>query len=128
MTDILKIAASAVICVVLYSLVKSEKPEFAVFVQLAGVAVVGLLSIDKLTELIDSGLDIMNKSEKISVGVDFLVKAVGTAVVADIAAGICRDNGATALSGTVELAAKLIILMVSMPMINEAVELIKGLV
>lgn len=127
MNEILKIAAAAVICAVLYVIVKQERPEYAVFVQLGGIAVTGVMTVDALSQTVDSVVELMNKSDSYAGWISLLIKVAGTAVLSDIAVGICKDSGATALSNSVELAAKISVLVMSMPMIKEAAELAEGL-
>ena len=127
MTEIFKVIGVAVICAILYVFIKQERQEYAVFVQLAGLTLIGLLSVRTLTQTVDSTLSVFNQSAAGTSAIRLLLKAVGLAIVAELAAGICRDNGASSLAAGVELAAKLAILTMALPMIQEAAALAKGL-
>ena len=52
-----------------------------------------------------------------------IVKSIGIAFVAGIAADVCRDAGARAMASKVELAGKVAILSLAMPMAMQLMEL-----
>lgn len=60
--------------------------------------------------------------------VTILLKAVGVAVVGQIASRLCKDAGESALSYTVELAAKVGVLAVSLPLISKTLQFFEELV
>lgn len=57
-----------------------------------------------------------------------LLKAVGIALVGQIAMRLCKDAGENALSYVVELAARVGILAVSLPLIMKIMEFLEELV
>ncbi|MBO4354022.1 MAG: hypothetical protein J5860_03670 [Clostridia bacterium] len=50
-----------------------------------------------------------------------VLKALGISVIADTAAGMCRDGGHATLASKVEFAAKIMILALALPIIKEIV-------
>ena len=66
-----------------------------------------------------------------SVYVATMLKGLGVAFISEICAGICRDFGKSTLADGVELAGKLEIILLCVPMITEivstAAELINGI-
>lgn len=57
-----------------------------------------------------------------------ILKSLGIAVVCQLASEICRDLGENAMGGRIELAGKVAILLVSLPVIRRVFEYIKELV
>lgn len=57
-----------------------------------------------------------------------ILKSLGISVVCQLASEICRDLGENAMSGRIELAGKVAVLLVSLPVIRRVFEYIKELV
>jgi len=127
---ILKIASTAIVLTILCLVVKQYKPEYAVVMQLGSFGVIAFLIMSSLGELLGMAKDVAEMSQ---INMEFfilLVKALGVAVVAQIATEICNDSKNSTLAFGVELAGRIIILSMCIPMIKAvaeiAVEMIKG--
>ena len=59
--------------------------------------------------------------------VGILLKVVGISVTAEVAALICDDSGNTALGKTLQLLATAVILCLSVPLLNQLLTLIEGI-
>ncbi len=128
--DIFKIFAVAVTGTVFYIFVKQYKPELAAAVQTATVLVIFIFIlsyvgavINQIRELIEGyGL----KTEFISP----MIKALGIAVITQITADLCKDNGNSSAGAKVEFAGRILIIITILPMLKAvadfAVELIGG--
>ena len=57
-----------------------------------------------------------------------LLKALGVSVLTQLAADACRDSGETALSNKVELAGKVTILLLCLPLVKAMIQLSAGLI
>jgi stage III sporulation protein AD len=57
-----------------------------------------------------------------------LLKALGIAVLIQTSADLCRDNNNAALAGAVELAGKVMILTLAIPLLRAAAEIAVGLI
>jgi stage III sporulation protein AD len=112
--NIMQIAATAVVSVVLAVVLKKEKPVFAVIIgAVAGIMII-ISVVPQLKSIIDLASDIGEMAgENGYVGI--LFKIIGVAYVAQFASDICRDAGETALAARVMLAGKIIVAFYSMP-------------
>jgi stage III sporulation protein AD len=122
--DIFQIAAIGLCGVVISSMVKSYKPEFATYVIIATVMVIFIMVVVKLTVVFDFLSEIYNQ---ISYGKNFfpiILKVLAVAYIADFAAQICRDSGETAIAGKVELAGKVMIFYLAIPVMMSVMDLI----
>jgi stage III sporulation protein AD len=122
--DIFQIAAIGLCGVVISSMVKSYKSEFATYVIIATVMVIFIMVVAKLTVVFDFLSEIYNQ---ISYGKNFfpiILKVLAVAYIADFAAQICRDSGETAIAGKVELAGKVMIFYLAIPVMMSVMELI----
>ena len=52
---------------------------------------------------------------------DVMLRALGVALLTRICTDVCKDTGQSAVAGGVELAGKLVILMLCLPMIREII-------
>ena len=126
--DIIKITITAVICAVAVILVKEYKPEFTSAAEIAGIAAVSLMIIDKLKDVFSETESLFNSAGVLDDGyLRLLIKVLGIAVITQIGSDICTDNGSTALASNVELAGKIIILAMCFSLLKALVSLSSGL-
>lgn len=122
----MSIATVAAVCILFSAvilLLRQYKPEYAILVAAAasGAVLVYLLSfIFPVVQEIHTVLQ--------NVGVNnahftAVFKAIGICYTAQFAGDICRDFGQTSLAGKVELAGKVAILALSLPMIREILQI-----
>jgi len=56
-----------------------------------------------------------------------ILKIVGIGYLTEIASGICKDSGSTSVADIVTLGGKILILVVSIPIIEGLVEIVLGI-
>lgn len=125
--DILQIAAIAIGGVIMAAIVKSFKPELALYVVLATVIVIFLMALDKLTAVFQF---LETVYDQMSYGKEFfpiIIKVLVVAYLADFTSQLCKDAGESAIGGKVELAGKIIIFYLSMPILFSILELINSI-
>lgn len=128
MTEAIKLAAVGIICAVIIVLVRQMRPEFAPFVQAGGVIVITVMLAEYLKIILEKSTEIFESFEIFDAAyLSLLVKVLGIAIVTKIGADICADNGNAALQSVVELAGKVLILAMCLPLIETVVELAGGL-
>ena len=118
--EILKIAGLALTGVLLASLMKSVHKEFSIYIILATVIVVFLMILDKLTEVFVFLQSIYDSKTFFPV----IFKVLAVAYIADLTAQLCRDAGESAVGGKVELAGKVIIFYLALPILSAILEMI----
>jgi len=125
--EILKITGIALTGILLAGLLKSIKPDFVIYVVLTTVVLLFLLILEKLgyvfsfLESIYSGL---------SYGKTFfpiLIKVLAVAYMTDFTSQLCKDAGEGAIASKVELAGKIIIFYLSIPILIAILELINSI-
>lgn len=122
--DIFRIAAIGICGVLISAIVKGYKPEFATYVVIATVLIIFGIVIYKLTYVFEYLGEIYNQ---ISYGKNFfpiIIKVLAVAYIADFTAQICRDSGETAIAGKVELAGKVMIFYLALPVLMAVMDLI----
>ncbi len=128
MMGIIQIVAIAMICALLCAVLKQYKPEYASVVQIAACILILLLAASSISELIGAVRELIEGSGINEGYLTLLLKALGTAILTQLAAGACRDSGETALSHKVELAGKVAILLLCLPLVKAMVQLSAGLI
>lgn len=114
----LKIAGVILCEILIYALLKQYKPEFATVSEIAATVIVFFMLGDELKEALgvfNSFLDGCGISSQYT---DVLIKVLGTALITQFTADMCRDSGETALASKVEFAGKIIITAASIPIIK----------
>lgn len=120
-----KIALAGIVAVLCALLLKNEKSEYAVFISMAGCILIFLFGISKL-EAILAAIDRLKGY--LGAGSEYLpilLRIVGITYLAEFASDLCRDAGFSAVAGQVELAGKLTIMAVSLPVLLALLEVLE---
>lgn len=126
--EIIKFALVGIICAVLVVVVRQQRPELAVIVQLAGIAALAILSIEYLKNIFAETDGLFSKVEFLNDGyLELLVKILWIAAVTKIGSDICKDSANSALATIVELVGKTVILAMCLSLIKTLAEISKGL-
>lgn len=125
--DIFKIAVIAVAGTVLSGILKEQKKEYSLYVGLATVVVIFSLIINELSAVFDF---FRVWQQDLSYGefyVPVILKILGVAYIADFTSQICRDAGEGAIGSKVELAGKVMVFYLAIPVMTSIMELIRSL-
>ena len=126
--EIIKFALVGIICAVLVVVVRQQRPELAVIVQLAGIAVLAILSIEYLKNIFAETAGLFSEVEFLNDGyLELLVKILWIEAVTKIGSDICKDSANSALATIVELVGKTVILAMCLSLIKTLAEISKGL-
>ena len=127
MSELIKIVAVALVTVFAHILVKQTKPEIAMIISIVGSILIIIMVVNTLGEIVKSFYDIFK-----STGVDTtllipLFKIIALGYIAEFGANICADVGANSVADKILFAAKLIILVVALPIITTVVDMVVAL-
>ena len=121
-----KIALAGIVVVLCALLLKNEKAEYAVFISMSGCLMIFLFGISKLEVILTAIGRLEGYLGAGSENLPILLRIVGITYLAEFAADLCRDAGFSAVAGQVELAGKLTIMAVSLPVIIGLLEALEG--
>lgn len=120
--EIAQIVGLAIIVTVIGTVLKQVKPEMALQLSiLAGVAIF-LLIIDKIRLIIDLLQKLADQANVSSYYLFIVLKIVGVAYLAEFGCQICKDAGENALATKVEIAAKIFVIILAIPIIVTIME------
>lgn len=121
-----KIALAGIATVLCALFVRGGKSEYASFISMAGCLLLfffGVSRLETILRTIDRLKEYLGGNTQY---VAILLKIVGITYLSEFASDLCRDAGFSAVGSQVELAGKLTIMAVSLPILLALVELIEG--
>lgn len=125
--EILSIAAVGIITAFVVLLLKDSRGDIALLIGITGGIII-LLSVIEYFSTLFSFMDNLIQSAGIDSSViRVLLKIIGVGYIADFSAGLVEESGSKALSEKIALAGKLIILVLTIPIIQLLFEIITGL-
>ncbi len=126
--EITKIIGIALVGVCTSLFLKQYQPEFAIFISLVCGCMILVYVFHKLSFIVNL---LKSLASRIDLNEDFLVillKATGIAYVTEFACNTCRDAGETAIASKVELAGRVLIASMAIPIITTLVEMMQKLI
>lgn len=121
--NIVEICGIAVIGLTAVVILRGTKPEYAVFAGIVtGIILLGaaLLEFGSVVSYIRD----MTEKTGFSLYSATILKALGIGILAQTTADVCRDSGEAAIASKVEFAAKIIILLLAIPILKTLLDLI----
>ena len=116
--DSLRICLLAVAGVTVITVIRKWNSDFLPLVRLCLALLLAAVALALAAPVVDY-LRELTALSGIPGYAEFLFKALGIAVLTQCCAALCRESGEVGAAGGVELAGKLEILLLSLPLINE---------
>lgn len=123
--NLIQLAAVAIIAVVLVLIVKEQRPEMAILISIATGVFIIMNSVGKIKIIIDSISDFSRTSGVNTEYISVLVRIIGIAYITEFISEICRDAGENSIASKLEIAGKLTILAMAVPIIISVMDLLK---
>ncbi|WP_307255944.1 stage III sporulation protein AD [Oikeobacillus pervagus] len=124
----LQIAGIAIITVFLTLILKEQKPNFAFLLVLFVGCGIFLFLIDRIYEIIKMIKGIAENANVNMMYVETILKIIGIAYIAEFASQITKDAGQGALAAKVELAGKILILAMAIPILTLLIETVISMI
>lgn len=124
MTDVIRIIGIGLLALIIIVILKQYKPEFAIYVSMIAGVLILVLSIQKLTGIINLLQSLANKTYINKSFLNILLKITGIAFITEFAVSICSDAGEKAIASKIEIGSKVIIIAMSIPIITSLLELV----
>lgn len=126
--DIWQIVGLALVVTVIAIVLKQYKSDIALQLTILAGVTIFFLIMGKIKIIIDLLQDLADQANISSYYLLIVLKIVGIAYIAEFGAQICRDAGETALATKVEIAAKVTVLVLAIPIIAAILESLVRLV
>ncbi len=125
--SIFKIIGIAVAAAMAALALRAYRPEMSVQITIAAGVMILILALDDISALLGSIAALSNGLGIDEARIKTIFKVIGIAYLAQFAAGVCRDAGESALAYKVELAGRVMILMLALPLVSGVLEVVARL-
>lgn len=122
--EILQIVGIGLVATVLIIVLKSQRPEIALQVSIITGIVVFMLLVSKLSAVIELLESYTRKLNIDTIYISTLLKIIGIAYIAEFGAEICKDAGEGSIASKIELAGKVLIVVLAVPILTSLLDLI----
>ena len=125
---IFKIVGFGIIAVSLIIILKNQKPEIALICVIASSVIMLTLVFDELKSVINLINSLIENSSIDSFYIKIILKVIGISYIVEFGRDICKDAGESAIANKIELAGKVIIVSLSIPIIASLVDIVAQIV
>lgn len=126
--EVFKVVGFGIIAVILIVILKEEKKEMALLLTITSGVLLLLYIVTKIQPIVEMLNTLIDEA---NINKDFLViilKITGIAYIIEFGKNICMDAGQSAIATKIEMAGKVIIVTLSLPLIASLVNVLTGLV
>ena len=127
MSVLFKIIAIAFVTILANILVKQTRPEIALIISLVGSILIIIMTIDSLKQVMSNFFSIFEITGINNNLLSPLFKIIAIGYIAEFASNICVVDGASSIADKILFAAKVVILLVSLPIVKAVVNMVVGL-
>ncbi|MET3289659.1 stage III sporulation protein AD [Brevibacillus fluminis] len=125
--EIVQIVGLGLVATVLSLVIKEQKPMFAFLLAVASGVIIFYFLIDKISVVIRILERLAVQADLNMVFLETILKIIGIAYIAEFGAQMTRDAGQGAIASKIELAGKILILVMAVPIIQIIIETVVGL-
>jgi stage III sporulation protein AD len=125
--EIIQVVGLALIATVLILVIKEQKPMFAFLIAAATGIVIFMLLIGKIGAVIEVLKRLAENSGMESIYLKTVLKIIGIAYIAEFGAQIVCVAGQESIASKIELAGKVLILVLAIPIISIIIETVMKL-
>lgn len=126
--ELLKVVGVGILISFIVTLVKQVKPELAVATLVAGVIVMLIFILQYFTDILSVLNSIVSKTGIDNELFSTVLKIVAVGYLIEFGANICNDTGNSSIGDKVILGGKLLILILSLPILTSLLDIVIGLV
>ena len=126
--EIIQIVGLGLIGAILAVIIRQQKPELALMLSICVGVLLFLTVIGQISAVFNTLRDLASQANISMVYIGTILKIVGIAYIADFGAQICRDSGEGALASKVEFAAKILVLVMAVPIVIAVLQALLKLV
>lgn len=125
--EILQVVGLGFIAVVLLTVLKQQKPEISVLLSIAVGVTIFLMVLSKISSIVQVLERLAHNANVNDYYLTTILKIIGIAYIGDFGAQVCRDAGESAIASKVEFAAKVLVLIIALPIVVGLLETIISL-
>lgn len=126
--NIFKVIAFCIIATIFCIILSQQKKEYAILLSIISCIGIMMYALNSLFGIVDVLKKLIENS---GISMEFLkiiLKVVGITYLVEFGKNICNDAGQTAISKKIEMAGKIIIVSISIPILTSLVNVLSGLI
>jgi len=124
---ILQLIATGILCAVLALTVKKHRPEIALVITLASGVLLFLMILPELRFAVDVFTQLGDMLDGGAAYIGLVLRVIGVAYMVELGASVCADAGESAIAAKIDLAGRVVIMVMAMPIVLEIASIVLGL-
>ncbi|MDK2903419.1 MAG: stage sporulation protein [Clostridiales bacterium] len=124
--DIVQIVSIGLVAAILAITLRQQRPEMALIVSIAAGVVIFFMIAGKLSVAIQALNEVMRKAQLNNVYFTTVLKIIGIAYITEFGSQICKDAGEGSIASKIELAGKVLIMVLALPIVLAVFDLISS--
>lgn len=120
--EIISIIGIALVSVTITVVLRQQRPEVAVLLSVGAGVIIFLLMAGRIGNVIEILYSLADQAQVNRFYLGTVLKIIGVAYVAEFGSQVCRDAGESAIASRIEFAAKILIMVMALPIIAAVVE------
>lgn len=126
--NIIIVASVALIAAILSLVLKQYKPEYSLFISISAGILIFLSVLAVTRPIMDFINNLTSQTGLSGVYAEVLIKSLAVCYITQLASDCCTDAGETAIAGKLQIAGKVAILLIALPMFRSLTELVTELI
>lgn len=122
--DIIQIVLFGMTSALIYIILKEVQPTIAFVVVFIATIIIFIYVIEQVKVVVSFIQMLAMKASIQTYYLDTVFKIIGIAYIVEISANLVKDSGLTSLASKIELAGKIFILLLALPIIQAVIEMI----
>jgi len=115
--EIFKIVILGLVVTILIVIVRQQRPEYALQLSIMMGVIILAMMLGKINSILTVMKQLATRANINLLYMETVLKIIGIAYIAEFGAQICRDAGEGAVAGKIEFAAKVIVMVLAIPII-----------
>lgn len=115
--EIFKIVILGLVVTILIVIVRQQRPEYALQLSIMTGVIILAMMLGKINSIMTVMNQLATRANINLLYMETVLKIIGIAYIAEFGAQICRDAGEGAVAGKIEFAAKVIVMVLAIPII-----------
>ncbi len=125
--EIVRIALMAIVAGILVIAIKQKQPELGMQVSIIAGLIIFIYVLDYIVVAVDYIKDIVNRYNIPYESIAVVLKIVGIAYICEFAVHVLKDTGESSLASKVEIAGRVFIVVLSLPVLSSFMNMILGM-
>lgn len=126
--EIIALSVTAVIAAIISVLLKKYNPEYSIILSFCTGVLILFMIISKVTPIVDKMEDLISTTGIQAEYTSILLKTLGICFLTQFSADSCKDAGESAMASKVELAGKIFIIVIALPLFEQVAKIALDLI